>query len=88
MRLTVRAACDAGSVNAACVRRVCLTPPPRARVHDKTGMDETILPLDHNRGGGEILDDEIHAIMVRPLVRGVRLTAVSDLCLDGTLIAA
>lgn len=41
-------------------------------------MDETILPIDHDRGGGEILDDEIHAIMVKPLPRGVRLTAVFD----------
>lgn len=42
-------------------------------------MDETILPIDHDRGGGgEILDDEIHAIMVKTLPRGVRLTAVFD----------
>ncbi len=37
-------------------------------------MDETILPVDHDRGGGQILDDEIHTLMVKPLVRGVRLT--------------
>lgn len=52
-------------------------------VRDRSGdevdnYDETILPLDHDRGGGQILDDEIHAIMVKPLPRGVRLTAVFD----------
>ena len=53
-------------------------------VRDQNGdeadeMDETILPIDHERAG-HILDDEIHEIMVRPLHRGVRLTAVFDSC--------
>lgn len=53
-------------------------------VRDQNGdeadeMDETILPIDHERAG-QIIDDEIHEIMVRPLQRGVRLTAVFDSC--------
>jgi len=42
-------------------------------------MDETILPLDHARAG-QIIDDEIHDLLVKPLVQGVRLTAVFDSC--------
>ena len=49
------------------------------------GMDETILPLDFQRAG-EILDDELHAILVRPLVRGVRLTAIFDSCHSGSVM--
>lgn len=43
------------------------------------GMDETILPIDHDRAG-QIIDDEIHDVMVRPLQKGVRLTAIFDSC--------
>jgi len=53
-------------------------------VRDQNGdeadeMDETILPIDHERAG-QIIDDEIHEVMVRPLQKGVRLTAVFDSC--------
>ncbi|CAG8599021.1 27463_t:CDS:2, partial [Racocetra persica] len=34
------------------------------------GFDETILPLDHEQSG-QIIDDEMHDIMVRPLQPGV-----------------
>lgn len=45
--------------------------------------DETILPCDFEQTG-QILDDEIHAIMVAPLPAGVRLTAVFDSCHSGS----
>ena len=41
------------------------------------GYDETILPVDYEQAG-QIVDDEMHAIMVRPLPPGVRLTALFD----------
>jgi len=47
------------------------------------GYDETILPLDHSTAG-QIIDDEIFQIMVRPLPAHVRLTAVMDCCHSGT----
>jgi hypothetical protein len=45
------------------------------------GALQTICPLD-----GEILDDEINNIIVRPLVHGVRLHAIIDACRSGTVL--
>jgi uncharacterized caspase-like protein len=45
------------------------------------GKDETICSLD-----GDIRDDEINDIIVRPLVRGVRLHAIIDACRSGTVL--
>ncbi|KAI9304648.1 peptidase C14, caspase domain-containing protein [Cunninghamella echinulata] len=53
------------------------------------GSDETIYPVDHDRypgNSGQILDDEMNAIMVRPLPRGCRLTAIFDSCHSGTAL--
>jgi len=50
---------------------------------ESDGFDETILPLDYKRAG-QIVDDEINAIMVRPLPPGCRLTAIFDSCHSGT----
>ncbi|CAG8457773.1 5450_t:CDS:10 [Cetraspora pellucida] len=51
------------------------------------GYDETILPLDHDKStGGQIIDDDMHALMVRPLQPGVRLTAIFDSCHSGTAL--
>ncbi|CAG8794563.1 17539_t:CDS:2, partial [Gigaspora margarita] len=49
------------------------------------GFDETILPLDYEKNG-QIIDDEMHAIMVKPLLPGVRLTAIFDSCHSGTAL--
>ncbi|KAK9720066.1 hypothetical protein K7432_004391 [Basidiobolus ranarum] len=49
------------------------------------GFDETIYPVDHERAG-VIVDDEIHAICVKNLPAGVRLTAVFDCCHSGTVM--
>ncbi|KAI8060738.1 caspase domain-containing protein [Gongronella butleri] len=53
------------------------------------GNDETIYPVDHERypgQSGQIVDDEMNAIMVRPLPRGCRLTAIFDSCHSGTAL--
>ncbi|SAM07204.1 hypothetical protein [Absidia glauca] len=53
------------------------------------GYDETIYPVDHDRypgQTGQIIDDEMNAIMVRPLPRGCRLTAIFDSCHSGTAL--
>lgn len=49
------------------------------------GMNETILPLDFEQAG-QMEDDELHAIMVRPLPMGCRLTAIFDSCHSGTAL--
>ncbi|KAF9969353.1 Ca(2+)-dependent cysteine protease [Actinomortierella ambigua] len=49
------------------------------------GFDETIYPVDHERAG-TITDDVMHAIMVRPLPPGCRLTAVMDCCHSGSAL--
>ncbi|RCH94251.1 Ca(2+)-dependent cysteine protease [Rhizopus azygosporus] len=53
------------------------------------GYDETIYPVDHDRYQGEsgqIVDDEMHEILVKPLPRGCRLTAIFDSCHSGTAL--
>ncbi|EZF33308.1 hypothetical protein H101_03102 [Trichophyton interdigitale H6] len=49
------------------------------------GFDEVIYPVDYQTAG-HIVDDEMHAIMVRPLQPGVRLTAIFDSCHSGTAL--
>ncbi|KAL2756252.1 hypothetical protein ACRALDRAFT_1042633 [Sodiomyces alcalophilus JCM 7366] len=49
------------------------------------GMDEVIYPVDFKEAG-HIVDDEMHAIMVKPLQPGVRLTAIFDSCHSGTAL--
>jgi len=44
---------------------------------EEDGTDETIYPVDFKQAG-MIIDDEMHAIMVRPLPAGCRLTAIFD----------
>jgi hypothetical protein len=52
---------------------------------EEDGYDEVIYPVDF-RQVGHIVDDEMHAIMVRPLKAGVRLTAIFDSCHSGTAL--
>ncbi|POG79593.1 caspase domain-containing protein [Rhizophagus irregularis DAOM 181602=DAOM 197198] len=49
------------------------------------GYDETIMPSDFQKNG-QIIDDIMHDIMVKPLPRGVRLTAIFDSCHSGTAL--
>ena len=46
------------------------------------GYDEVIYPVDF-KTAGHIVDDEMHRIMVKPLLPGVRLTAIFDSCHSG-----
>lgn len=52
---------------------------------EEDGMDEAILPSDYQRSG-HIVDDEMYHMLVRPLPRGVRLTAIIDACSSGTAL--
>jgi hypothetical protein len=52
---------------------------------EEDGYDEVIYPVDF-RKVGHILDDEMHRIMVQPLLPGVRLTAIFDSCHSGTAL--
>lgn len=47
------------------------------------GNDEVIYPLDFEQAG-HIVDDEIHDLLVRPLLPGVRLTTLFDSCHSGS----
>lgn len=47
--------------------------------------DETILPTDYQHAG-QIVDDELNALMVRPLQPGVILHALIDACHSGTAL--
>lgn len=49
------------------------------------GYDEVIYPVDF-RTSGHIVDDEMHRIMVKSLVPGVRLTAIFDSCHSGSAL--
>ncbi|KAL4261723.1 peptidase C14B family protein [Pleurotus pulmonarius] len=49
------------------------------------GFDEVIFPVDH-QDKGHITDDTMHDIMVKPLPRNCRLTALFDCCHSGTAL--
>ena len=49
------------------------------------GYDEVIYPVDF-RATTHITDDEMHRIMVRSLMPGVRLTAIFDSCHSGSAL--
>jgi len=48
------------------------------------GQDETLVPVDYQTNG-QIVDDEIHDILVKGLPQGVRLTAIMDCCHSGSV---
>jgi hypothetical protein len=54
------------------------------------GKDECMCAMDYDDRRypptGIIVDDEMHKIMVKPLPRGCRLTAVFDCCNSGTIL--
>lgn len=52
---------------------------------EEDGMDETIMPVDFQQSG-QITDDEIHDMLVKPLPEGVRLTAIFDSCHSQTVM--
>lgn len=52
---------------------------------EEDGLDDVIYPIDFE-SQGPIIDDEMHDIMVKPLAKGVRLTALFDSCHSGTVL--
>ncbi|KAK5135156.1 hypothetical protein LTR08_005542 [Meristemomyces frigidus] len=52
---------------------------------EEDGYDEVIYPVDF-RQAGQIVDDEMHRIMVQSLQPGVRLTAIFDSCHSGSAL--
>ncbi|CAO3585917.1 unnamed protein product [Absidia cylindrospora] len=53
------------------------------------GYDETIYPVDfedYEGESGQIIDDELHDYLVKPLPKGCRLTAIFDSCHSGTVL--
>jgi metacaspase-1 len=46
---------------------------------EEDGFDETLCPVDY-ASAGQILDDEVHEILVKGIPKGVRLTAIMDCC--------
>ncbi|KAJ3044110.1 Ca(2+)-dependent cysteine protease [Rhizophlyctis rosea] len=52
---------------------------------EEDGTDETIVPVDY-KTAGQITDDEMNAILVRPLPQGSRLTAIFDCCHSGSMM--
>ncbi|KAI8055559.1 peptidase C14, caspase domain-containing protein [Gilbertella persicaria] len=56
---------------------------------EEDGYDETIYPVDFEQfegTSGQIIDDLMHDIMVRPLCEGCRLTCIFDSCHSGTAL--
>ncbi|KAK4792508.1 hypothetical protein SAY86_022943 [Trapa natans] len=49
------------------------------------GFDETLCPVDY-KTHGQIVDDEINDIIVRPLPPGAKLHAIIDACHSGTVL--
>ncbi|KAI8394209.1 caspase domain-containing protein [Radiomyces spectabilis] len=47
--------------------------------------DETIYPLDFEESG-QLKDDDMHQLLVKPLCHGCRLTAIFDSCHSGTAL--
>ncbi|KAG1473996.1 hypothetical protein G6F56_000622 [Rhizopus delemar] len=56
---------------------------------EEDGYDETIYPVDFQEfegTSGQIIDDLMHDILVRPLCEGCRLTCIFDSCHSGTVL--
>ncbi|KAI9204859.1 peptidase C14, caspase domain-containing protein [Polychytrium aggregatum] len=51
---------------------------------EASGFDETLVPVDYERAG-QIVDDDVHAILCKPLPQGCNLVAFMDCCHSGTV---
>jgi hypothetical protein len=49
------------------------------------GFDETLIPVDFKRTG-QILDDDVFKILVKPMPRDVNVTVLMDCCHSGTAL--
>jgi hypothetical protein len=61
------------------------TPDRGADGDEIDGMDETILPVDYEKAG-QIVDDDMHQILIKHLKPGVRMTVIFDSCHSGTAL--
>mmetsp|Transcript_18635 Transcript_18635/g.26294 ORF Transcript_18635/g.26294 Transcript_18635/m.26294 type:complete len:312 (+) Transcript_18635:198-1133(+) len=52
---------------------------------EEDGYDETLIPVDFKRSG-QIIDDVLSDVLVKPLKEGVTLTALMDCCHSGTVL--
>ncbi|TFY58401.1 hypothetical protein EVJ58_g6443 [Rhodofomes roseus] len=52
---------------------------------EESGYDEVIYPVDF-QANGQIVDDELHDLLVKPLPQGCRLTAIFDSCHSGSVM--
>ncbi|EPS95938.1 hypothetical protein FOMPIDRAFT_1168066 [Fomitopsis schrenkii] len=52
---------------------------------EESGYDEVIYPVDFKQNG-QIIDDELHDLLVKPLPQGCRLTAIFDSCHSGSVM--
>jgi len=50
---------------------------------EEDNKDETIIPCDY-RSAGQITDDQLFQLLVKPLPQGVMLTTIMDCCHSGT----
>lgn len=57
--------------------------PDDSSIPEPDGMNETLCPTDF-RSQGQIADDIINRVLIRPLPTGVRLHALVDACHSGT----
>jgi len=48
-------------------------------------FDETIIPVDFKQAG-QLVDDDLHDILVKPLPKGVKLIVIFDSCHSGTAL--
>jgi metacaspase-1 len=46
---------------------------------EEDGNDETLCPVDYDTAG-QIVDDEVHEVLVKGIPKGARLTAIMDCC--------
>jgi len=52
---------------------------------EEDGYDETLVPVDYV-DNGQIRDDDLYQILVRPMKSGVMLTCLMDCCHSGTVL--
>jgi len=52
---------------------------------EEDGYDETLIPLDFKKAG-QISDDDLLQVLIRPLAAGVFMTCLMDCCHSGTVL--
>ncbi|KAK9817527.1 hypothetical protein WJX74_008370 [Apatococcus lobatus] len=51
---------------------------------EASGHDSTLIPVDYE-SAGQIIDDELYEVLVKPLPQGVKMHAILDCCHSGTI---